>query len=414
MTDGAHRDWRLSARDQHLRTLARDPRGLRGGRTLAGAHQRAGAAGSLPRHEHLDCGVRRRGGAGGPPPPADHLGGDVAVVVRHRARLRAHRGANPGRAAGRPSLRRGVPLPARGDGGRAPPGRGRGAAAPGALARRQRHPGRRLARPPFQHDAGDVRERGRPRRVSHLPPHRHGRHGAADRPSPRGAARGLGGGAQGVPPDPVHHPDHLAVHDDRADAVRHGDAGRARRGRGGEPLRDPGLPGRGHPSLRPRGPRVRAYPGGGAAGGGRDRGRDRATRERFRGRALFARRRGAGRDRDRPERGPAGRHRGYSGQSRGGRRFGHHRDAAGARRQRRAAGCARHARRPRGGARRARRRGGFGHQHRPRRQVRHSGRCAVRGGVSRGAGRRRSRVGYRTDVRRRAHELGSDGVASHP
>ena len=311
------------------------------GGAVAGAHHRPRAVGPVPRHEHLDRGVHRGGGAGGAPAAADHLGRDIALLLRHRARLRAHRGPHPRRPAGRAALRRRVPLPARGDGGRAPPGRGGRAAAPGALPRRQRPPGRRLARPSLQHDAGDDRVRGRARRLPDLPPHRHGGHGAAHRPAPRRVARGLGGGAQGVPPDPVHHSDYLAVHDDRADAVRHGDAGRPRRRGRREPVGDPGLSGRGHPPLRPRGARVRAHPGCGPAGGGCDRGRDRAARERIRGRALRAGRRGAGRDRDRPQRVPSGRHRRHPGQSGRRGRLRHHRDAAGARGERRPAGRAR-------------------------------------------------------------------------
>ena len=91
MTDGAHRDWRFSARDQHLRSLARDPRGVRVGRRLAGADHRARACGSGARHEPPDRGVHRRGGTLRAPPAAHDLGLGIAVVLRHRARLRAHR-----------------------------------------------------------------------------------------------------------------------------------------------------------------------------------------------------------------------------------------------------------------------------------------------------------------------------------
>ena len=58
------------------------------------------------------------------------------------------------RAAGCAALRRRVPLPARGDGGRASRRRRGRAAAPGAHPRRSRHPRRRIARLPLQHDTG--------------------------------------------------------------------------------------------------------------------------------------------------------------------------------------------------------------------------------------------------------------------
>ena len=205
-TDGTNRDWRISARDQHLRTLARDPARLRDGRRVAGADDRSRTCGSSAGHEPPDRRVHRRGGALGAPSAPHDLGLGLAVVLRHRARLRAHRRSHSRRAAGGAALRRRLPLPARGHGDRAPRGRRGGASAPGALARRERRSGRRLARLPRQHDAGDGRVRGRSRRLPHVSARRHGRHGEANRPAPRRAAERLGRDAQGVSPGPVHDP----------------------------------------------------------------------------------------------------------------------------------------------------------------------------------------------------------------
>ena len=335
MNDGAHRDRRLSARDQHLRALARDTRGVRDRRRVAGADHRTGASGPGPGHEPAHRRVHRRGGALRVRLGAHDLGVRLAVVLRHRACLRAHRQAHSGRAAGRAAVRRRVPLPARGDGGRAPGGRRRRAAATGTHARRRGHSRRRLARLPFQHDPGDGGARERARRLPHLPACRHGRHGPAHRPVPRRIARRIGAGAPGVSPDPVHDSAYLAVHDERADAVHHGDARRSG-GRGGdEPHRGGGLPGRGHPSLRAVGVRLRAVAGRGRGRGGRAGERDRAKGGRVRGRAPLAGRRRAAGHRDRAHRVPTGGHRGYPGQPRRRGRLRHHRNAPRAGAQRR-------------------------------------------------------------------------------
>ena len=182
MNDGAHRNRRLPARDQHLRPVARDARRVRDRRRVAGADHRPRTAGPGAGHEPPHRRVHRRGGARRKQPAADDLGFRLAVVLRHPACLRTHRRAHSGRSAGRTALRRRVPLPARGDGGRAPRGRRGRAAAQGALARRRGHSRRRLARLPLQHDAGDGGARERAHRLPHLSARRHGRHGPAHRP----------------------------------------------------------------------------------------------------------------------------------------------------------------------------------------------------------------------------------------
>ena len=197
---------------------------VRDRRRMAGADHRRRTPRPGAGHEPPHRGVHRRGGALGPPPGTDDLGLGLAVLLRHPACLRAHRRAHPRRARGGTAVRCRLPLPARRDGGRAPPGRRGRAARPGALARRGRRPRRRLARLPLQHDARDGGTRECARRLPHLPAHRHGRHGTPGRPAPRRAAERLGRDAQGVSPDSVPDPAQLAVHDERADALHHGDA----------------------------------------------------------------------------------------------------------------------------------------------------------------------------------------------